>query len=410
VAAIVIALSIPVFFVMILIEALVAHRQGRRVYRFNDAITDLSCGIGNQVTHLGMATLEIVVYVAAASVAVLPTWPKDVWWTWVVALLLYDHQFYWWHRTTHRSSLFWTTHVVHHQSEEYNLAVALRQCWFAPLSGIPFYAPLFFLGMPGDMFVVIALIDLLYQFWIHTELIRTVGPLEWVFNTPSHHRVHHAVNPAYIDKNHGGIFIFWDRLYGTFQKETVAPTYGVVEPIRSFDPIAANFTPFVSLARKVASMPDLRSKLWALIGPPEWRPASMGGDVVIPEPVPHRITWDPTSTRAVHGYILVQFVLTGLVTGATLARWEVWSTPARVVTVACVLAATWTWGALFERKRAGFVVDVVRIAALPIAGALIAACDPLGRVAFPLSVAMALGSTAWWVLGGHAALPARDAT
>lgn len=395
-AALAIALSIPVFFVLIMIELIASRVLGRKVYRFNDAITCLSCGVGQQVTHLTFAGLELAIYLGVAAYAVLPVWPADTWWTWLLALVLYDHQYYWWHRTTHRSNLFWTTHVGHHQSEDYNLAVALRQTWFSAVSGLPFYLPLAWLGVPLDMFIVIALVDLLYQFWIHTELVPKLGPFEWVMNTPSHHRVHHAVNPMYIDKNYAAVFIVWDRLYGTFVEETIAPTYGVVEPLRSFDPIHANTGPLRALVHKVRRMPDWRSALYAVIAPPEWRPASQGGPVQIPEPEPRRVSWDPVAVPEVNAYILVQFILVGAWAGAMLTRWPVWDGWARATSLGSILLATWTWGALFERRVSAPRVELGRLGLLLVAGVAITRCDPLAPWAFGVAFVVAVLSAAWW--------------
>src|SRR5690606_31238042 len=152
-----------------------------------------------------------------------------------------DFAYYWWHRASHRISFLWAAHVVHHQSEDYNLAVALRQAWFTSLSSWVLNLPLAFLGVPPLVYGVCAALNTLYQFWIHTRLVGKLGPLEWVLNTPSHHRVHHGIDAPYLDTNYGGVFIVFDRLFGTFVEETHEPRYGTLDPIRSFDPVWANF-------------------------------------------------------------------------------------------------------------------------------------------------------------------------
>ena len=169
---------------------------------------------------------------------------------WVAAIgLLFgvDFCFYWFHRIAHEYAAPWATHVVHHQSEEYNLAVALRQSAFEGCFAWVFYLPLAVIGFPPIWYVSMKAINLLYQFWIHTEAIDRLGPLEWVMNTPSHHRVHHARNPKYLDKNYAGMFIIWDRMFGTFQPEEEQPVYGITKPLQSWNPLWANLAAWVEL-------------------------------------------------------------------------------------------------------------------------------------------------------------------
>ena len=217
-----IALAIPGFFLLMGVEALVARALGRRLYRLNDSVNDLACGILQQVLGLFSRGLLVGVYVWVYQVARLATLDAHSFWTFAGCLLGLDFLYYWFHRVSHESNLPWAAHVVHHQSEEYNLAVALRQSAFQPLLSWAFYLPLAVLGFPPLVFLTAASLDTLYQFWIHTRLIGRLGPLEWIFNTPSHHRVHHGQNPQYIDRNHAGIFIIWDRMFGTFEPEAGA--------------------------------------------------------------------------------------------------------------------------------------------------------------------------------------------
>lgn len=220
-----IALAIPFFFVMIGLELLVARWQGRQVYRFADAMTNLSCGISQQATAFAVKGASLGVYVLAFEHLRLTDLGQGPL-VWVATFLAVDFIYYWWHRFTHEVNIGWATHVVHHQSEEYNLAVALRQSLTSAISSAPFYLPLAILGVPPLVLAVCVALNTLYQFWIHTETVRSLGPLEWVLNTPSHHRVHHAVNPRYLDRNYGGVLIVWDRLFGTFEAETEQPIYG----------------------------------------------------------------------------------------------------------------------------------------------------------------------------------------
>lgn len=271
-----IALSVPVFFLLIFVELFVAWRKQRHLYRFNDAVTNMSCGIGSQI--LG-AYFKVVIFVAytylfthfrLATIAETP-------FNWFLLFLGVDFFYYWFHRLSHEVNFIWATHIVHHQSEEYNFSVALRQSWFQGLISWVFYIPLAIAGFSPLMIVSVAAFNTLYQFWIHTRTIGKMGPLEWILNTPSHHRVHHGTNPKYIDKNHAATLIIWDRMFGTFQEEEEEPVYGITSPLKSWNPVWANFhywDELISLAKETRSLKD---RLLVFIKPPGWRPDYLGG-------------------------------------------------------------------------------------------------------------------------------------
>lgn len=215
-----IVLSIPVFFVLIGIELLVERFTQQKLYRLPDAISNISCGITSQLSGLFLKIFGIGVYQFLFEKFAFFTMDNTTWWYWVALFLLVDFAYYWAHRMSHEVNLFWGGHVVHHQSEEYNLSVALRQSSLQVVWTFAFNLPIALLGFQPLDFVLVAAFNTLYQFWIHTE---TIGKLprwiEFIFNTPSHHRVHHGRNPKYIDKNHAGSLIIWDRIFGTFQQE-----------------------------------------------------------------------------------------------------------------------------------------------------------------------------------------------
>jgi sterol desaturase/sphingolipid hydroxylase (fatty acid hydroxylase superfamily) len=365
-----IAAAIPVFFTMIVAEYFVAARQGKDVYRFNDALTDLSCGIGQQMTQIVWAAAALAVYNVTYESMALFDLDSAALITWVFGVLAYDHQYYWWHRTTHRSKAFWTTHVVHHQSEDYNLAVALRQAWFSKWSSLLFYLPLAVLGLPTFVFAICSVTNTLYQFWIHTETIGKLGRWEWVLNTPSHHRVHHAVNPHYVDKNYAGFLIIWDRAYGTFAEEDVGPTYGTVKAHKSWNPVWANIGPIVQLVQETRAIQDPQAQLRYVFGPPEWRPESMGGPIEIPEPEPGRTTWDAQSVPKVHAYIAIHFIVLSTFVVWALATSSDWGLPVRLAVAASVIWTTTQWGGLLERRAWGWTGELVRLGALAL-GALL---------------------------------------
>jgi sterol desaturase/sphingolipid hydroxylase (fatty acid hydroxylase superfamily) len=190
--------------------------------------------------------------------------------SWLVLIVAEDFCYYWFHRTHHEVRLFWAVHVNHHSSQHYNLSTALRQALLTPLTGPVFWAPLALLGYPPWMILTAQAWSLLYQFWLHTEAIDRMGPLEWIMNTPSHHRVHHGKNLRYLDKNHAGIFIIWDRMFGTFAKETETVSYGLTKDIGSFNIFTICFHELVAIARDVRRAPTLRAKLGYMFAPPGW--------------------------------------------------------------------------------------------------------------------------------------------
>jgi alkylglycerol monooxygenase len=180
-----------------------------------------------------------------------------------------DFVYYWWHRLSHRVNLLWAVHVVHHQSEDYNLAVALRQAVLSVWTIWPFHLPLALLGIPPVTFLVVDSLSTLYQFWIHTELVGKLGFFERVFNTPAQHRVHHATNPRYLDKNYAATLCIWDRLFGTFEEEREQPVYGLVKPLHSFDPMWAQVQHFLVLSRRTRALRGM-DKLRVWLKGPAW--------------------------------------------------------------------------------------------------------------------------------------------
>ncbi|HJV73619.1 MAG TPA: sterol desaturase family protein, partial [Noviherbaspirillum sp.] len=242
----VIILATPVFFVLIAIELIVGLLRRRNSYRLNDAINSLSLGILSQVSGVFMQLLRIGIYAWLVERIALFDLSLTSVWVWISGLLLYDFCYYWLHRMSHEVNVLWAAHVVHHQSEDYNLSTALRQTSSGPLLGWIFYVPMAVLGYPVEVFATVALANLLYQFWIHTQQIGRLGWFDRVFGSPSNHRVHHAVNDIYLDKNYGGILMLWDRLFGTFIDEREVEhggeriVYGTRSPLRSWNPVWAN--------------------------------------------------------------------------------------------------------------------------------------------------------------------------
>jgi sterol desaturase/sphingolipid hydroxylase (fatty acid hydroxylase superfamily) len=321
----------------------------------------LGCGIGQRaVLVLGAAavlTLYALVYAKARLITFAPASP----WPWLMAVVGVEVGYYWWHRLSHEVNLLWVVHVVHHQSEDYNLAVALRQAILSPVTVLPFYLPLAVLGVPLVHFAVVEALVTLYQFWIHTELVGRIGPLEAVLNTPSHHRVHHAVNPQYLDRNYGGTFIVWDRLFGSFQKEEAPCVYGVSHPLQSFNSAWAQLQPWVALGGEVSRAPSLAAALRFLFASPEYRPAWVGPTGPLRgQPGTPETKYEVQPGRARTAYVFVNFVL--LVAGAfSLVMWgaDLPLAP-RIVAVALVLLSLATLGGLLEIRRWATPLEVAR--------------------------------------------------
>ena len=241
-----VALAIPFFFLLMGIEVWAARRRSVRIYRFNDALVDLSCGMTQQIL--------LVFAVGVLGAGYLWLYQHRFYtlrgaWAWIVAFFTVDLIYYLWHRLSHRVNFLWAVHVVHHQSEDYNFAVALRQAVLSVWTIWPFHLPLALVGVPPVVFATVESFSTLYQFWIHTELVGRLGWYERIFNTPSQHRVHHAVNPRYLDRNYAATLCIWDRLFGTFQEEREQPVFGLVKPLSSFNPIHAQVQAWAALWR-----------------------------------------------------------------------------------------------------------------------------------------------------------------
>ncbi len=375
----VIALSIPAFIGLIGVEYAVARWRGHRVYRLHDTLSDLGCGVSSQLVGLLYSGAVFAVYVALydGRPLDLPTWAQ-----WVVGLLGVDLAYYAWHRASHRINFLWAAHVVHHQSEDYNLAVALRQAWFTGLSSWLVNLPLALLGVPPTVYAISASINLLYQFWIHTREIGTLGPLEWVLNTASHHRVHHGVNAPYIDKNYGGILIVWDRLFGTFAPEREPVVYGTVEPFRSWNPVWANFEKWAALWRMARAAPTRREAVWTWLAPPEWAPSGRSPHAPLTaQQLAARVQHETQVPAAVDLYAAIQFAPAIAATAAVL--WFEHTAPASALGAAALLTVLTvaSVGALFDDRPWARGLEVVRLALIA------AAC------------ASALPSTPWAAAG-----------
>ena len=269
--------AVPFFFVLIAAELIADRWRGVSNYRLADAVNSISTGVLSTTTGLLTKGVGLVTYAFALEHLALVRLPADSVWVWVFAFVLYDFCYYWLHRMGHERNILWAAHSVHHQSEDYNLSTALRQTSTGFLLGWIFYLPMAVLGVPLLVFVSVAALNLLYQFWVHTRHIPKLGWFEWCFVTPSNHRAHHAQNALYMDRNYGGVFIIWDRLFGSFQEEddNEPVIFGVTTPLASWNPLWANLQFYAQLwddARRAERTWD-KIRIWFMRT--GWRPADV---------------------------------------------------------------------------------------------------------------------------------------
>ncbi|NWG46235.1 MAG: sterol desaturase family protein [Alphaproteobacteria bacterium] len=272
--------AIPVFILLVVAEMVYGRLTGRVRFETRDTLASLTMGLGNLVSGLAFGFLLLWAYDLAYAHRLFDIGYS--WWAFLACFLAEDLAYYWFHRVSHERRLFWASHVVHHSSQHYNLSTALRQTWTGKLAfTFIFWIPLMLIGFPPAMVIFFSGLSLVYQFWIHTEAIGRMGPFEWIFNTPSHHRVHHATNPKYLDANYAGVLIVWDRLFGSFVPEDRAEPceYGIIKRLGTFNPLVIAFHEWVAMGRDALSARSLRGALGYLFGPPGWREDGTGRTV-----------------------------------------------------------------------------------------------------------------------------------
>jgi sterol desaturase/sphingolipid hydroxylase (fatty acid hydroxylase superfamily)/uncharacterized membrane protein YhhN len=413
----VIVLATPVFLLLIAAEFAWGRLRGRDTYRLNDAISSIALGMLSQVTAVLAPLVRIGLYTAVFEGVAL--WRNDAFWTawygWLLALVFYDLCYYWLHRAGHESAVFWAAHVVHHQSQDYNLSTALRQTSSGVLLGWVFYVPMALAGVPPLVFGIVALVDLLYQFWVHTEHVPKLGWFDRWFCSPSNHRVHHAVNDRYLDRNYGGVLVVWDRLFGSFQEEDERCIYGTRSPLDSWDPLWSNLEVYWALAQDSWHARRWSDKLRVWIKPPGWRPADVASRFPkAPFDIARVQRFHPPMPRGVAWFSAAQFVL--LIAGISLFLWHAdrMPRPEALVWVAVLTTAVWAMCAALQGRLG--VLDTLLVQAAALATGTAAAGLPAWHLAFkPLALALAIAMVALrlrrerrpftfdrWLLGGLA--------
>lgn len=411
----IIVLVSPVFLLLIAVEFAVGVARGRNTYRLNDAISSIGLGMLSQVSGVFGQLLRLGIYTLVYQ-AVNENPDGRAFWTspagWLLALLLYDFFYYWNHRFGHEVAVFWAAHVVHHQSQDYNLSTALRQPSTYALLGWVFYLPMALLGVPPLVFVVVGLIDLLYQYWIHTEQIGRLGWFDRVFASPSNHRVHHAVNDRYLDKNYGGILILWDRLFGTFTEEDPAEPciYGTRSPLNSWDPLWANAEVYAGLAKESWHTRGWADKLRVWLKPPGWRTADM--QARFPRPafdIDQVRVYAPAMSRPVQWFAGVQFALLLSAVSAFLWFTDSWPLWQSGVWLVALTAGLWSVGAVMQGRITMGEALMIECAGLAMATAAVGATD-LHRLFKPLTMVLALAVVIWHARRSITALDTRVPT
>ena len=357
-------IAIPFFMVLILIELLYATKKNKQTYSTIDTIASLSSGVSNSIKNLlGLGVLLISYPYLLEQLSIVKL--DNQWWVWMVAFIFIDFAGYWSHRISHNINLFWNNHIIHHSSEHFNLACALRQ----PISDVIRYYPLLLLpaailGVPEQLIAYIAPLHLFLQFWYHTEHIGKLGWLEYVFITPSQHRVHHAINAPYIDKNLGQIFSFWDRLFGTFQEELddEPPRYGVLKAVQTWNPIRINFLHLIQLITDAYRTSSYWDKLRIWFMPTGWRPVDVTDAYPIEyiEDIHGFERYDTKPSIFFRYYAILQLVaVLGLF--ILMLRGYTQLSHVELIFFSVYLGTTiYGYSDLFDLKYSGYVIELIR--------------------------------------------------
>ena len=346
----VLVFAVPLFVLCIGLEWWWSRRTGRGGYGFADSISSLSQGLMSLAVAAVTPLFQGGLYAwLQPHLGLLPASVWSGWWGWAVAIVMYDFCDYWLHRVSHESAIFWAAHTVHHQSEHFNLTTALRQESFYAVMGLPFFVPMALVGIPLEQYIGAGLFVLLYQFWIHTEHIGRLGWLDRVFSTPSNHRVHHAVNPGYLDKNYGAVLVIWDRMFGTFAEETEPCVYGTVKALHSWNPLKAVGQFYGELFERARATPRWRDRARVLFKSPGWMPPGVSVTAVPDGERLKQARFDPPIGGLDRWRALSLFLVTGAATAVWLDVSDDMGEGLNLATAAVIAAGLYGVGALMSR-------------------------------------------------------------
>ncbi|QKE64898.1 sterol desaturase family protein [Aquipseudomonas campi] len=360
--------AVPVFFLLIGLELLADRWRGRSSYRLADALNSLSAGVLSTTSGLLTAAVGLLTYTFAWQQLAIFQLAAEDWRVWLLAFVLYDFCYYWLHRLGHERNILWAAHSVHHQSEEYNLSTALRQTSTGFIFGWIFYLPMAIVGVPPLVFLGVGALNLLYQFWVHTRHIPKLGWFEWFFVSPSNHRVHHAQNPVYMDRNYGGVFILWDRLFGSFQEERddEPVVFGVTTPLASWNPLWANLQFYAVLWQDAVRAASWWDKLRIWFMRTGWRPADV--EARHPRGKPDLARFEKFVVplgRPRQLYALLQFGVYLLLGSYLLAVGEQLTVPQLILACAWMAFGLYVIGAWLENRPFVLWLELVRLVCNP---------------------------------------------
>jgi sterol desaturase/sphingolipid hydroxylase (fatty acid hydroxylase superfamily) len=356
--SLIITFAIPIFFLLIIVEYFYGLYVGKNTYRLNDTVTSIALGMISRFPTMLNLGVQSVIFVFITEYLNLELLSVKNPFTWIAAFLLYDLSYYWMHRMHHEIKILWATHSVHHHGEDYNLATALRQTSTGWLWKWIFYMPMIMLGIPGEVFITVAGVNLVYQFWVHTKHIGHLGFLEKIFITPMNHGIHHAKNKEYIDANYGGVFIIWDRMFGTYiaEKPDIKPVYGTATPLGSWNPIWANFQVFSIMIKDTIKTKSWKDKIKVWFSKTYWRPEDC---IEIKDPKEFDIKFNPEIGPDIKLFSFTQMLFTIIVSGAVLTYVSLHSYSEIVLFgISLVTLATLT-GYLMQGNRSGYQLFLI---------------------------------------------------
>ncbi len=357
-------LAIPLFLVFMLLEYAVLRARGRSLHRYSDAVSSLSMGLLLLVSDALLKAYTFAVYIALWQHYRLFDFSAQQPLTWLLFFFGVDFCYYWFHRCAHEINFLWGAHVGHHQSEDYNLTTALRQSAFQYAFSWVFYLPLALLGCPPEVFALLFIALKLYQFWLHTQAINRLSWMEGWMSTPSSHRVHHAKNPIYIDRNYGGTLVVWDRLFGSWQPELAAQPchYGTVTPLNTLNPLRANLQHWAQLAADSWHTRRWRDKLQLWFMPTGWRPEDCcdGAPPLQQQGCSDRAKFNPQAPPAVRAYVGVSFALLAALASGFLFFSPQLAAVTTALAVAVIVGGAVALNGLLEGRRGYWFVELLR--------------------------------------------------
>ena len=360
-----VAFAVPIFLALIAVELLANRIKGARCYRLADSINSMSCGVISTGMRVFFGFLAIYTYDWTLQHLAPVRLPAKHWAVWLLAFVMYDFCYYWSHRLGHTVGVLWAAHVVHHQSEEFNLSTALRQAGTGSFLGWTFYIPIALAGVPLGVFLLAGVAQLFYQFWPHTRMIGRMGFLDRWVQTPSNHRVHHAQNDIYLDKNYVGVFLIWDRMFGTFQEELDSEPciYGIRGQLKSWNPVWANLHYYAAMAKDSWHAERWSDKIKVWLAHPGWRPSDV--DMRFPkqpyDPRHDFVRFDPQRPVLLSAYVLIQSFVLIAVNSHFLSVLTTSTLAGNVAYFSYIVATLVVLGGLLENSRAFLVAEAARV-------------------------------------------------